>query len=102
MKLGWRSAVAVWLCVLWSEASFAAATSTLPRLRSSNPVIAASMSDAAAASMTFHALVEALARTDGLVFVETGQCGHGVRSCVPHSIVRAGRFRVFRILIDSR
>jgi hypothetical protein len=50
--------------------------------------------------MTFHELLEDIAHTDGLVYVETGHCGHGVRACVPHSIIRSGPFRLLHILID--
>ena len=72
----------------------------LTRLRSGNPAIASLIADADSESTTFRKLVEELARTDGLVYVETGRCGHGVRACVPHSMALAGRFRLLHILLD--
>jgi hypothetical protein len=70
------------------------------RLRSANPIIVRSIAKADQQSTTFHRLLENIARTDGVVYLETGSCGHGVRSCVPHSIARSGPFRLLRILVD--
>ena len=70
------------------------------RLRTGNPAIAQLIARADEQSITFHNLLEDMARTDGLVYVETGVCGHGVRACMLHSIIRSGPFRLLRILID--
>jgi hypothetical protein len=70
------------------------------KLRSSEPSLAAVLAQADEQSATFHQLVVSLAGTDGLIYVTTGRCGHGVRACVPHAMTRAGRFRVLRIVID--
>jgi hypothetical protein len=78
----------------------AADSPDLPRLRSSQASLAAILAQADERSATFHQLVKSLARTDGLIFVTTGRCGHGVRACVPHAMTRAGQFRVLRIVID--
>jgi hypothetical protein len=72
----------------------------LTRLRSDQASLAAVLVQADERSATFHQLVVSLARTDGLVYVTTGRCGHGVRACVPHAMTRAGQFRVLRIVID--
>lgn len=95
-------------CVLWMSAVLllaprpmgAADFPDLPRLRSGQPSLAAVLAQADEQSATFHQLVVSLARTDGLIYVTTGRCGHGVRACVPHAMTRAGRFRVLRIVID--
>jgi len=72
------------------------------RLRTGNPAIAQLIARADEQSITFHNLLEDMARTDGLVYVETGVCGHGVRACMLHSIIRSGPFRLLRILIDPQ
>jgi len=95
-----RSGLCVIALVFWSSVLFSADLRDLARLRSPDPLIAALMADANRRSMTFHELVEDIAQTDGLVYVETGHCGHGVRACVPHSITRSGPFRLLHILID--
>jgi hypothetical protein len=81
---------------------FSADWSGRARLRSGNPELALLLADADQVSATFHGLVQDLGRTNGLVYVETGQCGHHVRACVPHVMTRAGEFRLLRILIDPR
>ena len=86
--------------VMWPRLLLSAGSRELPRLRSGNPVIVRSIAQADQQSTTFHGLLEDIARTDGIVYIETGLCGHGVRACVPHSIARSGPFRLLRILID--
>ena len=86
--------------IIWPRLLFSAGSRELPRLRSGNPVIVRSIAKADQQSMTFHGLLESIARTDGIVYIETGICGHGVRACVPHSIARSGPFRLLRILIE--
>ena len=95
-----RSGLCVIALVFWSSVLFSADLRDLARLRSPDPLIAALMANANRRSMTFHELLEDIAHTDGLVYVETGHCGHGVRACVPHSITRSGPFRLLHILID--
>ena len=58
-----------------------------------------SIAEADKQSSIFHQLLDELARTNGIVYIEAGKCGHGVRACVPHSIALAGPFRLLRILI---
>jgi hypothetical protein len=70
------------------------------RLRSSHPTIALSIAEADKHSPRFHKLLEDIGRTDGIVYVEAGECGHGVRACLPHKIVWAGPRRLLFILID--
>jgi hypothetical protein len=52
--------------------------------------------------VTFGRLIEIIEATDGIVYVEPGRCGHGVRGCLTHSITAAGPFRLLRILVDTR
>jgi len=71
-----------------------------PRVRSSNPAIAALLSEASSRSATFRGLVGNIEGTDGIVYVEQGRCRHGVRACLSLSITPAGSFRILRVLID--
>jgi hypothetical protein len=99
-----RVSVRVGLCVtatlLVSRPSALFSADLRERLRSSHPAIALAIAEADKHSPRFHRLLEDLARTDGLVYVEPGQCGHGVRACLPHTIARAGQRRLLFILID--
>src|SRR6188474_365490 len=90
--------VAATLLVIRPGALFSADLSG--RLRSSHPAVALAIAEADKHSARFRKLLEDLGRTDGLVYVEPGQCGHGVRACLPHTIARAGQRRLLFILID--
>jgi hypothetical protein len=72
-----------------------------PRVRSENADIAGLISRASEASPTFRRLLEVIDRTDGLVYVEYGKCGHGVQACVPLIVTAAGPFRILHIMITS-
>ena len=73
-----------------------------PRVRSSSPQIVAAIQEAAERSTTFHRLIETVDASNGIVFVEQGECGHGVRSCLLHSVVVAANNRILRIIVDTR
>ena len=73
----------------------------IPRVRSTNPGISAAIAEGAARSATFRSLVQSIEKTDGIVYVESGRCGHGVSSCLSLSVVPAGDYRLLRILIDN-
>jgi len=94
--------VAALFLVMWPRLALSADWREQARLRSDNPAIARLIETADQRSVTFHGLLEDIARTDGIVYVATGLCGHGVRSCMPHSIARSGPFRLLRILIDPK
>ena len=71
-----------------------------PRVRSSMPRITALLNEASSRSETFRQLVSRIERTDGIVYVEPGQCNHGVRACLSLSITASGGFRILRVLIN--
>jgi hypothetical protein len=71
-------------------------------VRSTDAVIRALITEAAGRSQTFRRLVETIEGTDGIVYVESGSCGHGVRACLVMSVTPAAGFRILRILIDMR
>ena len=72
-----------------------------PRVRSTNAVIAAALVEAQSRSPTFRSLIGQIEKTDGIVYVERGRCGHGVPACLSLSIVSGSGYRLLRILVDS-
>jgi hypothetical protein len=86
------------ICVL---AVSCLAASPSPRVRSTNPAIAAAIAEAQSRSATFRSLIHTIEATDGIVYVEPGRCGHGVPACLSLSVVSGGGFRLLRILVDG-
>jgi hypothetical protein len=75
----------------------------LPRVRSSSARIVEAIAGGVERSAIFRGLVDTIDRTDGLVSVEEGDCGHsGVRACLLLSVTVAGSNRLLRILVDLR
>ena len=72
------------------------------QVRSTDTVIQGLITEAAGLSRTFRRLVETIEGTDGIVYVESGACGHGVRACLMMTVTPAGSYRILRILIDLR
>ncbi len=66
------------------------------------PMIAQLIAAAPAGSVTFRGLVAAIDATNGIVYVEAGQCRYGARACLPHSIHVAGPNRILRIVVNLR
>lgn len=80
-----------------------AAVSDVPRLmrlRSVGSTLAAIVTEATARSVTFRQLAHAISQTDGIVYVEDGDCGHGVRACLA-MVTTAGANRIVRVLVDE-
>jgi hypothetical protein len=73
-----------------------------PRVRSSHPYIRAMIAEAQVRSATFRRLVDAVEATDGIVYVEEGECYHHVRSCVPPVVTSTADVRVLHVLVDAR
>ena len=55
-----------------------------------------------AASPTLRRLIETIDATDGIVYVDEGECGHTVRACLLPLVQVAGPNRVLRILVNLR
>src|SRR5688572_28112476 len=53
------------------------------RVRGVSARLVAIINDAAAQSETFRRLVDQINHTDGVVYVAEGDCGFGVRACLP-------------------
>jgi len=73
-----------------------------PRVRSSHPYIRAMIAEAQVRSATFRRLLATIEATDGIVYVEEGDCRHGVRACLPPVVTVAGEYRILRVLVDAR
>jgi hypothetical protein len=80
----------------------AARVPPLSRVRSNHAAIAAVMAAAAQRSPVFRRLVETIDASDGLVYVDEGNCGHGVTACLSLEVRVAGPYRLVRILVDPR
>src|SRR3954471_16557760 len=91
---------AVWSAICLLVISSVAA-SPIPRVRSTNPVIAAALVQGWERSSTFRSLVRTIEASDGIVYVEHGRCGHGVPACLSLSVASGGGFRLLRVLVDE-
>jgi hypothetical protein len=72
------------------------------RVRTDNPAIAAVIQDGIRRSATFRGIVVAIDASDGIVFVEQGRCGHGVRACLALSVKQSGPNRLLRVVVEVR
>ena len=73
----------------------------ITRVRTVGSTLALIVIQAAARSSTFGQLVQAIDQTDGIVYVEYGHCGHGVRACLL-AITAAGANRIVRVRVDTK
>jgi hypothetical protein len=98
-----RAALPVALVALTSlsaaAAEAAAASAPLTHVRSTDPLIAALIVRAGEESATFRGLLKSLQASDGIVYVERGTCGHGVRACLAMWMLASGSHRFLRVLI---
>ena len=65
-------------------------------------MIAAAIDLGTARSPAFRDLLARVGRTDGIVFVDEGVCGHGVRACLHLSVSIAGPYRALFIRADPK
>jgi hypothetical protein len=82
--------------------AYAQDTSGQLRVRSGSPKLTALIKAAEPRSSTFRALLASIEATDGIVFVEDGTCGHGVRACLAWSVTLAGPYRMLFIRLSTR
>jgi hypothetical protein len=71
------------------------------RVRTDSPALSALIQEATEQSATFRDLVETINASDGIVYVNAGDCGHGVRACLA-SVVAAGPSRILQVKVDTR
>jgi hypothetical protein len=69
-------------------------------VRSHSAVITTLIEKASEQSATFRDLLETINASDGIVYVEEGDCRHGVRACV-HTVMTAAGYRMLWVLVDS-
>jgi hypothetical protein len=74
-------------------------TSVIPRVRSSSAKLSALIDDGAARSKTFANLITEIEATDGIVYVEEGDCRHGVASCLEWRVTLASAYRILFVRI---
>ena len=74
----------------------------MARVRSSHSAITALISEGRERSATFRRLVQTIDDSDGIVYIEEGQCHHGVRACLVLSVTPAGPNRILRVIVDTR
>jgi hypothetical protein len=70
------------------------------RIRTSNAAIAALLEQVVKLSPTFQGLVDSINASDGIVYVERGECKIAVSSCLLMSVVIAGPLRALNVRLD--
>ena len=80
----------------------AQADPTTVRVRTEDPDLAALIRDATGQSTTFRRLVEAIAATDGVVYVVRDRCRPPLRACLALAMTVAGPNRILRVIVDDR
>lgn len=96
----WGAAAAVLMALILAGAVSVGAE-PVPRLRGRSVRLAAVIQKATNRSATFAALVEQIDRSDGVVYVEEDECGHGVKACLA-DVRKAGPNRFLRVVVDAR
>jgi hypothetical protein len=82
------------------EQLFSRPIDSMPRIRSSDSALARLIDQATRGSETFRRLRAAIQGSNGIVYVEPGECGHGVRACLKMWMQVSGSNRFVRIVID--
>jgi hypothetical protein len=72
------------------------------RVRSTDPSLTSLINRAATESATFQRLIENIQHSNGMVQIEPGPCGRGVRACLLMWMEIAAGNRFLRIYIDRR
>jgi hypothetical protein len=70
-------------------------------VRGGNAAIATLIQHASERSNTFRGLGDTIDASDGIVYIESGTCGHGMRACFMN-VTMAGSNRVFWVMVDLR
>jgi hypothetical protein len=76
------------------------APSPTHRVRSEDSALVALIDQARLGSETFRRLLTTIQASDGIVYVERGECGHGVRACLKMWMQVSGPNRFVRIVIN--
>src|SRR6185295_9342955 len=83
--------------------AFAAETeqSVSDRVRTDNAAIATLIHHASVRSKTFRGLLNTINASDGIIYIEPGICGHGMRACFIN-VTKAGSNRMLWVMVDAR
>src|SRR4029453_8400234 len=73
----------------------------IPHVRSTDASIVAMITLASQRSKTFRTLVDTIAASNGIVYVEKGHCRYGGRACLV-SVTKSGTNRMLRVLVETR
>jgi hypothetical protein len=84
----------------WSARADDRDAETVRHVRSSNALIVALIGLASQQSKTFRGLIETINASDGIVYVEKGECGRGVRACLV-SVTTGGGHRYLRVIVNT-
>jgi hypothetical protein len=76
------------------------APSSTSRVRSDDSALVALIDQARLGSETFRRLLTTIQASDGIVYVEPGECSHGVRACLKMWMQVSGPNRFVRIVIN--
>jgi len=71
------------------------------RVRASNAAIVTLIQHASERSNTFRGLLNTINASDGIVYIEPGMCGHGMRACFVN-VTKAGSNRMLWVMVDAR
>ena len=74
----------------------------IPRVRTDNPMLASLIRRANEESATFRTLMSQIGASDGIVWIEQGDCGHHVRACLRHTLTASGPNRLLRVVVGGR
>jgi hypothetical protein len=106
---GWAAAIVCLATELAGSPTVAAQTaasldvlSSHARVRSDDQFVAGLIARASLGSSTFRGLLTAIEATNGIVYVESGRCGHGARACLQLWMQSSGRNRFLRVLVDRQ
>jgi hypothetical protein len=77
------------------------ALSQIARIRTHHVALATLLRETGERSATFRELVETIQGTDGIVYVEHGECRPGVTACLSLTVTMAGPNRVLNIRVDT-
>jgi hypothetical protein len=100
LSLGLEAALILFVL---ARAPLAAADETpIFRVRSSDQAITGFIELAATRSLTFRNLVALIQGSDGIVYVEPGECGHGTRACLKLWMGTSGSTRFLRVVVNRR
>jgi hypothetical protein len=69
-------------------------------VRSTDLGLVALIAQAGRESPTFRGMTETIRASDGIVYVQPGRCGHGVRSCLAN-VVATGERRILWVKVDT-